>query len=111
MMYLDAPNFYRAEVQPIDCDFQIKAWIGVRLSDTLVLDTTGLDGLGHTIEVTSTGGILRDGTLVVSGTGTVLYGCDVTQNPYNTDRKVSVEVEEGPALRQAFSYLHKPRIP
>ncbi|MBR4259350.1 MAG: hypothetical protein IKQ17_09990 [Kiritimatiellae bacterium] len=98
MMYLDVPNFYRAEVQPIDGDFQIKAWIGVRLSDTLVLDTTGLDGLGHTIEVTSQGGIIRDGALVVSGTGTVLYGCDVTQNPYNTDRKVSVEVEDGATL-------------
>ena len=59
-------------VKADDSDFTVSAKIGNREVATLRFDTTGRDGLGHTISLT--GGIYREGKVFVEGTGTVACG-------------------------------------
>lgn len=61
-----------AIVKADDSDFTVSAKIGNRQVATLRFDTTGRDGLGHTISLT--GGIYREGNVYVEGTGTVSCG-------------------------------------
>jgi len=61
-----------AEIKPDTSDFTVSAKIGNRQVTTLTFDTTGRDGEAHVI--TLTGGIYREGSVVVAGTGTVV--CD-----------------------------------
>ena len=61
-----------AIVKADDSDFTVSAKIGNREVATLRFDTTGRDGLGHTISLT--GGIYREGKVIVEGTGTVACG-------------------------------------
>jgi hypothetical protein len=84
---LNNNNHPRAEIRPLDSDFTISAKIGNREKATLVLDTTGRDGLAHTIKLT--GGTYREGVNIVKGTGKVV--CDYIAPSGNASNKFSVE--------------------
>ena len=71
-----------AIIKPDDSNFAISAKIGNRQVATLRIDTTGRDGIGHTI--TLTGSIYREGKVYVEGTGTVVcaYVQSDSTNPF-----------------------------
>ena len=69
-----------AAIQPLDSDFTIATRIGVRAP--LTLNTTGYDGDPHTITIgdgAGNGGIMRDRSVTITGTGTVVANYDVTK--------------------------------
>ena len=62
-----------ATIRPLDCDYAINAWTGVRNNSPIgiVFDTTGWhDGEGHV--VTANAGFAAEGKVTITGTGTFI---------------------------------------
>ena len=84
-----------AIIKPDNSDFAISAKIGNRQVATLRFDTTGRDGIGHTITIT--GSIYREGNVYVEGTGTVVcaYVQSDSSNPFIVSDTATLALKAG----------------
>ena len=84
-----------AIIKPDNSDFAISAKIGNREVATLRFDTTGRDGIGHTITIT--GSIYREGNVYVEGTGTVVcaYVQSDSSNPFIVSDTATLALNAG----------------
>ena len=84
-----------AEIKPDMSDFTVSAKIGNRQTTTLRFDTTGRDGKAHTISIT--GGIYREGTVVVAGTGAVAceYASSGSANKFAVKDTATLALKSG----------------
>lgn len=76
-------------------DFTVSAKIGNRQAATLRFDTTGRDGVGHTI--TLTGCIYREGKVYVEGSGTVAcaYSQSDSSDPFTVSDTATLSLAGG----------------
>ena len=91
-----------ASIQPLDFDFTIATRIGVRAP--LTLNTTGYDGNPHTITIgdgAGNGGIIRDGSVTITGTGKVVVNYDAVNlntshtNPFTVTSTATLALMPG----------------
>ena len=83
-----------------DADFTISTTIGDR--NTLTFNTTGKDGLPHTVTIGdgTSGGLIRDGVVNIVGTGTVVANYDWSVHTFGaSDCTLAFNVKDAAAFR------------